>query len=197
MCKLVFTASIVLLSSCVLPKHTYYFESSNALPNGISASNKVETMSPMTRDDLTTSSLDLVIYKGPRVAIDTGIVSVDSLPRKKPETKPSPQSEKARKKQIYEEKKKAYLEAKKAYASSSKDKRFDGFAIAAPFLFTIAVFCMPYPPVAVVFAILGLFAGVLGMKSRIWGLALASLIAASVILIFYIYMTLLLGGSPA
>ena len=195
MCKFVPTASIIVLSSCVLPKSTYYFESSNVLPNGISASNRVETMSLMTRDDLTTSSLDLAIYQRPRIAIDTGIVSVDSLPRKKPEAKSNPQSEKARKKQLYEEKKKAYLEAKKAY-SDTKNKRFDGFAIAAPILFTIAFFCLPYPPVAVLFAIFGLFAGVLGMKSRIWGLALASLIAASVILILYIYMTLLLGGPP-
>ena len=195
MCKFVLTASIVLLSSCALPKYTYYFESSNVLPNGISASNRVETMSLMTRDDLTTSSLDLVIYEGPGGAIDTGIVSVDSLPRKKPEAKPNPQSEKARKKQLYAEKKKAYLEAKKAYGDT-KNKRLDGFAIAAPILFTIAFFCLPYPPVALVFAILGLFAGVLGMRSRIWGLALASLIAASVILVFYIYMTLLLGGPP-
>jgi hypothetical protein len=193
MCKFVLTASIVVLSSCVLPKYKYYFESSNALPNGIS--NRVETTSLMTRADLTTSSLDLVIYEGPKVVIDTGIVSVDSLPRKKPGAKPSPQSEKAKKKQLYEEKKKAYLDAKKAYGDT-KNKALDGFAIAAPILFTIAFFCLPYPPAAVVFAILGLFAGVLGMKSGIWGLALASLIAASVILVLYIWMTLLLGALP-
>ena len=193
MCKFVLTASIIVFSSCVLPKYRYYFESSNALPNGIS--NRVETKSLMTRADLTTSSLDLVIYERPKVVIDTGIVSVDSLPRKKPEAKPSPQSEKAKKKQLYEEKKKAYLDAKKAYGDT-KNKRLDGFAIAAPILFTIAFFCLPYPPVALVFAILGLVAGILGMKSRIWGMALASLIVASVILVFYIYIVLLLGWTP-
>jgi hypothetical protein len=149
----------------------------------------------LTGKDPTTASGAREFYEAVRVAIDTGIVSVDFLPRKKPETKSNSQSAKARKKQLYEEKKKAYLEAKKAYGDT-KNKRLDGFAIAAPILFTIAFFCLSYPPVAVVFAILGLFAGVLGMKSRIWGLALASLIAASVILVLYIYMTLLLGGPP-
>jgi hypothetical protein len=193
MARIVLITSVVLLSSCALPKNTYYFESTKVLPkdNSIS-SNRAGGMSNLTKNDLSTASLELTIHQGKVAAIDTGIVLIDSLPPKKTVTKSYPDNIKPTKKQLYEEKKKAYREAKKAYAGT-KNKRLDGFAVAGALLFTIAFFCIPNPPVAAVFAILGLIASVVGMKSRIWGLALASLIAASVILVLYIYMSLLIG----
>ena len=195
MSKFVFVASVVLLASCAPPKYVYYFEGSTSQNDNPALSNRVAPISLLTRDDLSTASLESAIYERKSIVIDTGIVSLDSLRPKKPNTKAYPQSEKEAQKQLYEEKQKAYQEARKAYAATKK-KRFDVFAIAAPILFTIAFFSLPYPGVALVFAILGFVASILGFKSRVWGLALGSLIFASVILVFYIYMTLLLGEPP-
>ena len=194
MFKFVFVVSVVLLSSCAVPKYSYYFQSSNAGQNDNSAlSNRVDSVSILTRNDLSTASLELIIYEGQKVAIDTVIVSNDTLPGNKPDTKSYSQSTKEARKQRYEDKRKAYQEAKKAYAAT-KNKRFDGFAYAGALFFTVAFLCLMYPGTALVFAILGLISSVLGLKSRIWGLSVGSLIAAGVILSLYMFMSIVLGG---
>lgn len=194
MFKFVFVASVVLLSSCAPPKYNYYFQSSIAGQNdGFSASNRVDSVSLLTRSDLSTASLELIVYQGQQVETDKVTVSNDTLPTKKPDTKSYSQNTKEARKQRYEEKRKAYLEARKAYAAT-KDKRFDGFAIAGAVFFTAAVLCLMYPGAAIILAILGLFSSVLGLKSRIWGLSVAALICAGVICSLYIFMSIMLGG---
>jgi len=185
--------SVVFLTSCASLKYVYYFESPRTQNDNSPSSNRVDSTSLLTRSDLSTASLDFVIYETRRPVVDTGIVSYDSLSRKTPIAKVSSLSAKEKRKQLREEDKKAYLEARKEYAAT-KDKRFDGFAIAGAVFFTVATLSLMYPGTAIVFAILGLFSSVLGLKSRIWGLSVASLICAGVILSLYIFMSIILGG---
>jgi len=195
MSKFVFVTTVIFISSCAASKHTYYFESYKSPEYSSAAgSNRNNQMRLVTSTDLATASLELVIYEKRAVGIDTGIVSkADLLPRQKQNATSYSQTSKQAKKKAYEDKKKAYLEAKQAYAAT-KNKRLDGFAIAGPVLFTIAFLCMAYPVAAVWFGILGLASCIIGLKSRIWGLSLASLIAAGVMLTFYIYMSIILGS---
>jgi hypothetical protein len=97
-------------------------------------------------------------------------------------------------KKAHDEMERAYAEARKAYGAT-KNKRFNGFAIAGAALFLVGFFCLTYPQTALVFAILGFVTSVLGLKSRIWGLSVASLITAAVIISFYIFMSIVLGES--
>ena len=190
MYKFVLVVYLILFTACSGPKYTYYFESSDTHQNdNSSSSKKVASTVLLIRNDPTTASLAPIIYEEVRVPIDTGIVSIDSIEQKKPD--PTTDS-KAERKRLHQEKKNAYLEAKKAYAAT-KDKRMDGFAIAGA-VFTVAFLCIQYPGAALVFAIFGLAASILGLKSRIWGLSAAALIGAGVILTLYIFMSVLLGG---
>ena len=194
MYKFVLVASVILFASCSSPKYSFYFGSPDTHQNDyFSSSKKVASTVLLTGKDPTTASLAPVIYGAVKAPIDTGILSIDSIAPKKPDPTTDSYHTKAERKRLHQEKKKAYLEAKKAYAAT-KDKRMDGFAIAGAVFFTVAFLCIAYPGAALVFAIFGLAASILGLKSRIWGLSAAALIGAGVILTLYILMSVILGG---
>jgi len=181
--------SVVLLTSCA-PKHTYYFASSGAGQSGHSSSEKSESISKLPRNDLS-ANREMLIYDRERIAIDTGIVSNDSLLRKKSDPPPDSLSERHARKKIYLDKRKAYIEAKKTLVDTKKKR--DGFAIVGAILFTVGVLSIMHPVTALVFGSLGLIASILGLKSRIWGLSLGVIIATGAVLVLYLYYTLLLG----
>ncbi|HEY5916622.1 MAG TPA: hypothetical protein VIU13_04450, partial [Chryseolinea sp.] len=188
MSKFVLVVSVILFASCSGPKYTYYFGSSDTHQNdNFHSSKKIASTVLLTKNDPTTASLAPVIYAEVKAAIDTGIVSIDSIAQKKPAPPTDSYQKKAERKRLHQEKEKAYQEAKKAYAAT-KDKRFDGFAIAGAVFFTASFLCMFYPGAAIVFAVLGLIASILGLKSRIWGLSAAALIGAGVVLTLYIFL---------
>ncbi|HMG89524.1 MAG TPA: hypothetical protein VK589_05680 [Chryseolinea sp.] len=157
-------------------------------------SKNTDATSILKSNEVPIASRDLEIFDTRGVAIDTGIISNDSVPRKS-NLQPNSQTEKEAKKKMYLEKKKAYMEAKKAYAAT-KDKRKDGFAVAGAIFFTVAFLCLAsYSGVAIVFGILGLIASILGLKSRLWGMSVGVLIAAGVILTLYIILHIMITGS--
>jgi hypothetical protein len=90
----------------------------------------------------------------------------------------------------HDEMTKAYAEAKVAYAAT-KNRRLDGYAILGAVLLTVGFLSISYPVGAIWFLTLGLISSIIGLKSRIWGLSAAMLIATGVVLTLYTILSMM------
>lgn len=184
MCKLVFVSVFVLLTSCASPKYAYYFDSHESYQNDAPSLSSVNTMSPIASTDLSNTDFEFASHEHLMAVIDTTILSNDSVSVQKQETNT--------KKKIYEEKKKEKVEASDGRASK-KSKKLNGFAIAGPILLTVAFLVGASPVAFIFFGTLGLIATIVGFKSKLWGLSLATMIALGVLIIVSVYYYLLMS----